>query len=223
MSSTVRDVMTTHVAAVRKTASYKAMAAMLHEQRVSAFPVIDDDYRVIGIVSESDLLTKEALAGSNPHALSGMIRHREQAKANGLDAGDLMTSPAVTVGPDEPVSQAARLMYGNRVKRLPVVDADKKLIGIVTRTDVLTVYDRKDNEIRDEILLSVILQRHRGEPAAFQVSVTDGIVTIEGTPETAVVGNDIIADARHVEGVVAVRDRLSYPPTENQYGPGPLF
>jgi CBS-domain-containing membrane protein len=129
-----------------------------------------------------------------------------------------MTSPAVTVGPDEPVSRAAQLMYGNRVKRLPVVDADQKLVGIVTRTDVLTVYDRKDSEIREEIL-----QRHPGEPAAFGVTVADSIVTVEGPPETAVVGPDIIADAQHAEGVVAVRDRLSYPPSENRYGPGPLF
>jgi CBS-domain-containing membrane protein len=218
MSSTVKDVMTTHVAAVWKTASYKDMAFMLREQRVSAFPVIDDDHRVIGVVSESDLLAKEAFASVTGHGLTGMLHHRDQAKTSGLNAGDLMTSPAVTVGPDEPVSRAAQLMYGNRVRRLPVVDADQKLVGIVTRTDVLTVYDRKDSEIREEIL-----QRHRGEPAAFVVTVADGIVTIEGPPETAVVGHDIIADAQHVEGVVAVRDRLSYPPSENRYGPGPLF
>jgi CBS domain-containing protein len=215
--------MTKHVAAVRKTATYKDMAATLHEQRVSAFPVIDDDHRVIGVVSESDLLAKAALSSAAGHGLTGLHRHREQAKASGLNAGDLMTSPAVTVGPDEPVSRAAQLMRSHRVKRLPVVDADQKLVGIVTRTDVLTVYDRKDSEIREEILLNVILQRYSGEPAAFLVTVADGIVTIEGTPETAVVGHDIIADAQHVEGVVGVRDRLSYPPAENRYGPGPLF
>src|ERR1700761_3618101 len=110
MSSTVKDVMTTHVAAVWKTASYKEMAAMLREQRVSAFPVIDDDHRVLGVVSESDLLAKAALASATGHGVTGLLRHHEQAKAAGLNAGDLMTSPAVTVGPDEPVSRAAQLM-----------------------------------------------------------------------------------------------------------------
>ena len=80
MNSTVKDVMSTHVIAVRQSAPYKEMAAMLHEQRVSAFPVLDDDNKVIGVVSEADLLTKEALEGTVPGALDGMLRRREHAR-----------------------------------------------------------------------------------------------------------------------------------------------
>jgi CBS domain-containing protein len=207
MNSTVKDVMSTHVIAVRQDAPYKHMAAMLREQRVSAFPVLDEHNKVIGVVSESDLLTKEALEGAVPGMPQSMRSQREHARASAVTAAELMTTPPVTIGPDEPVTQAARLMYSRGVKRLPVTSDDGTLIGIVSRADVLSVYSRPDADIQHEIIQDLIL----GDPARFTVSVTDGIVTIEGTAESTVVGRDIIEAARHVEGVVAVRDRLSSP------------
>jgi CBS-domain-containing membrane protein len=141
---------------------------------------------------------------------------------NAVTAADLMTKPVVTVGPDELVSHAARLMYDKRIKRLPVVSDDGRLVGIVTRSDVLSVYSRPDAAIRREIAEDLILGSFLCDPARFTVTVKDGIVTVEGTPETAVVGHDIIDAVRHVEGVVAVRDRLSYP-AEPPYRPSALF
>jgi CBS domain-containing protein len=211
MNSTVKDVMSTHVIAVRQDAPYKDMAAMLREQRVSAFPVLDEHNKVIGVVSESDLLTKEALEGTVPGMPQSMMSRREQARASAVTAAELMTTPPVTIGPDEPVTQAARLMYSRGVKRLPVTSGDGTLIGIVSRADVLSVYSRPDADIQHEIIQDLILGTFLGDPARFTVSVTDGIVTIEGTAESTVVGRDIIEAARHVEGVVAVRDRLSSP------------
>jgi CBS domain-containing protein len=222
MSATVKDVMSTHVFAVKENATFKDIAARLREQRVSAFPVVDRQNKVIGLVSEADLLTKEALDSELPGAFRGMMHHREQAKAAALTAADLMTKPAVTIGPDEPVAHAARLMYSRRVKRLPVTSADGKLIGIVTRSDVLSVYSRPDADIKDEISRHLILDTFLCNPDSFTVAVKDGIVTIDGDPETAAVGRDIIEAARHVEGVVAVRDRLTYPPAP-RYTPNPLF
>jgi CBS domain-containing protein len=218
MNSTVRDVMSTHVIAVRQNAPYKAMAAMLHEQRVSAFPVLDDDNKVIGVVSEADLLTKEALEGAVPGTLQSMTRQREHAQASAVTAAELMTKPPVTIGPDESVTHAARLMYSRRLKRLPVITDDGTLIGIVSRADVLSVYSRPDADIQHEIVQDLILGRFRCEPARFTVTVTDGIVTIEGAAEADLVGRDIVEAARHVEGVVAVRDRLSY--SQNTPDPG---
>jgi CBS-domain-containing membrane protein len=122
-----------------------------------------------------------------------------------------MTKPAVTIGPDKPVTDAARLMFNMRVKRLPVVSDDGTLIGIVTRSDVLSVYSRPDAQIQQAIAQDLILGTFLCDPAKFTVTVRDGVVTIGGTPENATVGRDIVNDARHVEGVVAVRDRLSYP------------
>jgi CBS-domain-containing membrane protein len=210
MSSTVKDVMSTHVMAVRPGAGYREMAAMLREQRVSAFPVIDDGGKVIGVVSESDLLVKEALEGTVPGVLRGLTQRHVRSQVTGLTAADLMTRPAVTIGPDEPASHAARLMYSKRVKRLPVVGADGTLIGIVARSDVLSVYRRPDAEIRREIIEDLILGTYNCDPARFDVTVKSGVVTIAGRPETAETGCDIVAAARHLEGVVAVRDRLSY-------------
>ena len=222
MNAIVEDVMTTHVIAVRKNATFKDMAARLREHRVSAFPVLDDDDRVIGVVSEADLLTKEALERGGK--VTSILHHREQAKAAGLTAADLMTAPAVTVGPKDFVSQAARLMYSRRVKRLPVVDDDGRLAGIVSRADVLSVYSRPDADIRHDIIEHVILDALLTDPACFTLGVKDGVVTVEGRPETAVVGHDMIEEIRHVEGVVAVRDRLSYPPASRPVPvSGPLF
>jgi CBS-domain-containing membrane protein len=211
MSSTVKDVMSTHVMAVRPDAGYKEMAAMLREQRVSAFPVIDAGNKVIGVVSESDLLVKAALEGTMPGVLRGLTQRHVRSQVTGLTAADLMSAPAVTIGPEEPVSHAARLMYNKRVKRLPVVSGDGTLIGIVTRSDVLSVYRRPDVEIEREVSNDLIFGTFRCDPARFDVTVKAGVLTLRGTPESAVTGHEILAAARHVEGVVAVRDRLMYP------------
>jgi CBS domain-containing protein len=116
----------------------------------------------------------------------------------------------VTIGPDAPAQEAARLMYDRRVKRLPVVNGTGHLIGIVSRVDVLAVFSRPDREIRTEITGDLLLERFLVDPAALEVAVRDGIVTIAGEPETDEVGREIVAAIRHVEGVVAVRDRLRY-------------
>jgi CBS domain-containing protein len=205
----VRDVMTTQVVAVRRGATFKEMVTTLRRFRVSAFPVIDDQQKVIGVVSEADLLAKEALA--DPGVLAGLLHHKEVQKAGGLTAGDLMTHPAVTVGPEDSVEHAARLMYGLQIKRLPVVNAGGLLVGLVTRTDLLAVYERSDEDIREEVLDRVILHEFPEGPRQFAVTVRDGVVTLEGSPETAALGRDIVRRVRHVPGVVAVRDRLSYP------------
>jgi CBS domain-containing protein len=223
MNATVKDVMTTHVVAVRMNASFKDMAVRLREQRVSAFPVLDDDNKVVGVVSEADLLAKEALEYSTPGVVGGILHHKEQAKAAAVTAADLMTAPPVTIGKDEPVTHAARLMYARKVKRLPVIDEAGRLVGIIARSDVLSVYSRPDSDIRHEITGRVMLDTLLTDPARFTVTVKDGIVTVEGIPETAVVGHDMIEEIRHLEGVVSVRDRLSYPRAGGPTIVGPQF
>jgi CBS domain-containing protein len=209
MNAMVRDVMTTRVVAVRRDATFKEMAATLRRFRVSAFPVIDEHEKVIGVVSEADMLAKEALA--DPGVISGLLHHREVQKAGGQTAGDLMTHPAVTVRPEDSVEHAARLMYSLRIKRLPVVDAGGGLVGVISRTDVLAVYDRPDEQICEDITDQVILHDLLEDPRQFAVTVEAGVVTLEGSPETAALGHEIVRRVRHVQGVVAVRDRLSYP------------
>ena len=217
MKATVKDVMSAEVVAVRRGASFKEMAASLRQYRVSAFPVIDDDGKVIGVVSEADLLAKEALADGQagiPGAVTGLLYHKQREKADALTAGDMMTHPAVTVRPDDTVEHAARMMYTLQVKRLPVVDAGGCLIGIVSRSDVLAVFDRPDSEILAEITDDVILHEFLIDPAMFVVTIRDGVVTIRGNLESANLGHQLVAKIRSVRGVVAVRDELSYPPAE---------
>jgi CBS-domain-containing membrane protein len=196
------------------------MAAALRQYRVSAFPVIDEHEKVIGIVSEADLLAKEALA--DPGVLTGVLHHEDVSKAEGLTAGDLMTPRAVTVRPEDSVEHAAQLMYFLKVKRMPVVDVDGGLVGLVSRADVLAVYDRPDNDIREEITGNVIVRGFGEGPRQFAVTVQAGVVTVQGSPETTALGHDIVRKIQHVPGVVAVHDQLSYPDTYPIVA-GPVF
>jgi CBS-domain-containing membrane protein len=158
------------------------------------------DIMTTGVVSESDLLA--LVAG----------QHRRGHRADGeATAGDLMTRPAVTVSPDDPVRIAARLMQSHRVQRLPVTDRDGRLEGIVSRSDVLSVFRRSDEEIRREITQDVIADGFFTDPARFTVTVHNGIVTLEGEPGSAVLGASIADQVEHLEGVIAVRDRFVYP------------
>jgi len=214
MDAVVKDVMTSRVIWVEQDTPFAAIAAALRQYRVSAFPVLNDKGEVIGVVSESDLLAKQALSGGEaemPGMITGILRHKQLEKARAVTAGDLMTSPAVTVSPDDTVEHAARLMYLRAVKRVPVVDEENHLAGIVSRADVLTVYSRPDAEIGEEIRTAILLPETTDD-ADFDASVVDGVVTLTGRPRTREQGREIASRARHVQGVVAVRDRLEYPP-----------
>ena len=221
MEPTVKDVMTTRVASVTRDASFRTMAAALREHRVSAFPVVDDDGKVIGVVSEADMLAIQAPAGQHADiaaAITGVLHHKDCQNAEGLTAGDLMTHPAVTVEPEYTVEDAARLMYVLRAGCLPVVDAGGHPVGIVSRADLLSVFDRSDEEIRAEIAGDVIPGGSLVDSVLFTVIVADGVVTITGTPETADIGHNLVTRIRHVPGVVAVRDELTYPPERSPAG-----
>jgi CBS domain-containing protein len=209
MNARVKDVMTTEVVVVRRDTTFKEMAATLRRYRVSALPVVDDAGRVVGVVSEADMLVKEALA--DPGIAAGLLHQKDVRKAEGLIAGDLMTHEVVTVSPEDPVEQAARMMHFLRIKRLPVVNSGGQLVGIVSRSDVLAVFDRTDEDIRKDIVDTMLLHEFLIDLRLFRVTVEAGVVTLEGYPETAALGRGLVRKARHVPGVVAVHDRLSYP------------
>jgi len=196
----VRDVMTTPVVTVRPDTPHRELAAMLREHRISGFPVTAEDGTVVGVVSGSDLL-----------ALAAGRHHRGHRAAGQATAGDLMTHPAVTISPDDLVRTAARVMQSHRLQRLPVVDRDGQLEGIISRSDVLSVFRRSDEEIRREITQDVIADGFFTDPARFTVTVHNGIVTLEGEPGSAVLGAGIASRVEHLEGVIAVRDRFVYP------------
>lgn len=211
MATTVRDVMTDRVVALRKDADYKEIVSVLRRYRVSACPVIDDADRVIGVVSGADLLFKEADQDLPTGLVRLRWRLREESKATGVTAEELMTRPAVTIEADASLGEAARLMQAKRVKRLPVVGQDGRLVGIASRTDVLSVFERRDEEIWDEVVKEAIAGESGLDPASFEVTVSSGVVTIAGLVGQCGTALNLLARIRHTDGVVSVRDRLSYP------------
>ena len=216
MNTAVKDVMTSRVIWMEQDTPFTAIAAALEQYRVSAFPVLNPAGEVVGVVSEADLLAKLALGGEDhmPGMIGGILHHQQLAKARATTAGDLMTAPPVTVSPQDTVEDAARVMYLRRVKHLPVVDADHHLVGIISRADVLSVFTRADKDIGDEVMADVALSTSPAD--TIDVAVRDGIVTLTGTAEASETAHQIARRVRHIEGVVAVRDRLNYPPP----GPG---
>jgi CBS domain-containing protein len=210
MTAAVKDVMTTKVIALRKSADFKEIVSVLRQYRVSACPVIDDQDRVVGVVSEADLLYKETEPDRPPAMLRFQWRLDEEYKSRAVTAGQLMTSPAVTIQPGLPVVDAARLMQDRRVKRLPVVNYDGQLVGIVTRSDVLAIFERPDQDIWDEVSKVILGTEFGLDPADFQVSVRSGVVTLEGVVELRRTALDLVRRVQHAEGVVGVRNRLSF-------------
>jgi CBS domain-containing protein len=205
----VRDVMTTDVLTVSPQSSYRHTARLLHDHHVSAVPVLSPDDRVAGLVSEADLLTRH-----DRHA-----RHRarlltvQATKASALTAADLMTAPAITIGPDAPAAAAAGLMHRQHLKCLPVVDADGNLIGILTRHDLLAMYLPPDDQIAAEVagaLTAVLLLN----PSDITVTVCDGVVTLSGEVGDPGQIRTAIKLADDVDGVIAVTSKLTSHPTD---------
>ncbi len=215
MTSRVGDVMTRNVISLRKQAQFKDILQVMRERKFSAFPVLDDSDKVVGVVSEDDLLVKEGYRSSEPVA-GYLMRRGDKAKAGALTAAELMSRPAVTISPDVSVAEAARTMHAKHVKRLPVVTDDGRLVGIVSRADLLGVYDRPDSQITEEIVTKLIGTEFLLDSRAFTVTVAAGVVTLRGPVDREPVALSLLDAVRGIDGVVAVRDRLSYPRLERR-------
>jgi CBS domain-containing protein len=202
--------MTTDAVAVAQTASYKHLIEIMRRERISAVPVVDAAGHVSGVVSEADLLLKEV----GLDALTGLRatgRRGELAKAAGLTAADLMTQPAVTIGPEDSVGEAARRMHDFRIKHLPVVGLDGALVGIVSRIDLLSVFDRADQDIRSEMSEKILAGRPGLDPEAISVTVASGVVTVSGRTPSEAVAAELIDAICQTEGVVDIRDEITWP------------
>jgi CBS-domain-containing membrane protein len=212
MRRTVADVMSGSVVAVRPAAGFKEIVTLMRQHNVSAVPVVDRPGHMIGIVSEADLMLKELPVEESPTAsILATGRRGERARAAGVTASDVMTPGVVQIRNDAPVTEAAQLMHDQRVKRLPVVDRNGKLVGIVSRLDVLSVFDRPDEQIRSEIADGVIGGKFGFDPGAFDVEVSSGVVTVIGQVNRRDTAMRLLEAIRRSDGVVDVRDRMSYP------------
>jgi CBS domain-containing protein len=205
--TTVNDIMTRRVVALREDAEYKEIVAALRHYRVSACPVIDEKNRVLGVVSAADLLHKQA----DPELPSGLRRLSQQTKATALTASQLMTAPAIVIDPSAPLTVAAKFMQDNKIKRLPVAMPDGHLVGIISRTDLLSVFERPDTDIWDDIIKIMVSEEFALNAASFDITVQSGVVTLCGQIDGRDTALSLLARVRHAEGVVGVRDRLSYP------------
>ncbi|MCC5036967.1 CBS domain-containing protein [Streptomyces sp. WAC 00631] len=205
----VSDVMTQTVVAIGRGASFKEIVRMLTEWKVSAMPVLAGESRVVGVVSEADLLPKEEFRDSDPSRREQMLRLPDLAKAGATTAEELMSAPPVTVRADATLSEAARLMAVEHVKRLPVVDADGRLQGLVSRADLLKVFLRKDEEIAEEVRRTVTSYLFPDPAAPVRVSVKDGVVTLSGRIRDPSLVPVAARLARAVEGVVGVECELN--------------
>ncbi|MGW1190755.1 CBS domain-containing protein [Streptomyces sp. NPDC002559] len=206
---TVADVMTKKVVAVRPGAEFKEIAATMERWKVTALPVVEGEGRVVGVVSEADLILKEEFHDHRLGLIEQLRRPDATAKAGSDRAEDLMTSPAVTVGPGAPLPQAARLMATRRVKRLPVVDAHGILRGIVSRADLLKVFLRPDEELATEVRRDVIAQVFPLSCNRVDVRAEAGVVTLTGNVRDSTLVPVAARLARAVEGVVDVRCELT--------------
>ncbi|WP_327319561.1 CBS domain-containing protein [Streptomyces sp. NBC_01235] len=195
---------------------FKEVVRLLEEHGISGLPVIDEDRKVIGVISETDLVLRQARepesAGVRARCrrlLSGRARHAA-AKNRARTAGGVMSTPAVTVRADATVAEAARLMTEHRVERLPVVDEEGTLAGIVTRRDVLQVFLRTDDEIQQDVQREVFLNTLWLAPHTVEATVRDGVVTLTGQLERRSEIPVAVGMTGRLDGVVDVVDHLSY-------------
>ncbi|MBV2155163.1 CBS domain-containing protein [Kitasatospora sp. SUK 42] len=207
----VGELMTHAVVHVRPDTGFKEIARLLAEHDITSVPVLDRDDRPLGLVSEADLLLNEA-AQEDPTGLllTPALPPRDSARSRATTARGLMTSPAVCARPEWTVVEAARLMQARGLKRLPVVDEAGRLIGIVSRSDLLRVFLRHDRAIGEEIRQDVLDRTLGLSPDGVDVQVKDGRVTLTGTVERRALVSVVERLCRSVDGVVDVTCRLGH-------------
>ncbi|MFF8991343.1 CBS domain-containing protein [Streptomyces sp. NPDC014983] len=208
--STIGEVMTGDVVTASETTSSEALTRMLERHGISGLPVIDQDDKVLGVVSASDLVRERA--ARRPQAPGEPVREPP--------ARELMSTPAVTVHPEQRVSDAARLMERRGVERLPVVDEEDRLIGIVTRRDLLRVFLRGDDEIRRQVSEEIVAGELGLPPEAVTVSVRDGVVTLAGRAELRGAIARAGLAAWRLDGVVGVVSLVPSATPEGMARPG---
>ncbi|WP_031077903.1 CBS domain-containing protein [Streptomyces sp. NRRL S-118] len=188
---TVADLMTPEAVTVQRGTPFKEIARLLDEYGITAVPVVEADGRPVGVVSEADLLHSRLYSPTT--------------------AEGLMSAPAIVARPEWTAVEAARVMERRRVKRLPVVDDAGRLIGVISRSDLLQLFLRRDRAIHEEILEDILTRTLGLSPAALTVEVSDGSVTLSGTVPTPEAIPVILRLCQGVDGVVTVIDRLTAP------------
>jgi len=213
--TTVGDVMTRRVLSVRPDTPLKEVARLLVDHRISGLPVVDEEGKVLGVVSEADLLVKEQDPDALPRRPFEWIfgksaEAREmRSKVEARTAGDAMTAPAITIEASRSAHAAAGLMIERRVNRLPVTD-DGELVGIVTRADLVRSFVRSDEQLVQAIRDDVLLKALWIDPAQFTVEVADGVAAIRGSVDRRSTAAMVARMVEMVPGVVAVNAEIAW-------------
>jgi CBS domain-containing protein len=197
--------------------SFKEIAGLMAGREISALPVLDTSDRVIGVVSEADLIVRDEDI-PRPHLIERPSTHAARRRARASNAVELMTAPAIVVGPETSVADAAAIMRRSRVKRLPVCDADHRLLGIVSRIDLVREFVRADDAILEEVT-QVMLGEFSIPHTEVRVGVHDGVVSLEGTLEHEAELQMVVDRVRCVPGVIDVEARLRWADRERSHQP----
>ncbi len=210
--TTVADVMSTHVVAVEPGDSFSHVAQLLYSAAISAVPVVGTDGTLHGVVSDADLMaTAACLVEADPATRCRSRSTRESrlyAKAGAATAEELMTTAVETVGPRTGVAEAARRMIDQNLRWMPVTDDDGRVVGILSRSDILAVFLHSDESVRADVAQRVRERIPLTDPAPLDVQVRQGIVTLSGEVGTPAEAASAVRCTRRVEGVVLVVDRL---------------
>lgn len=208
----VKDVMTRDVVTFLPDTPFHEITRTLAERGISGAPVLGANGSVIGVVSETDVLRKEEFKASSDQRPRFESHERREARerAKGRTAEEIMNKPAICVPQDATVAEAVRLMTQHGVKRLPVVTGDGALAGIVTRGDLMRVFLRSDEEIRDEVVNEVLRRYLWQDVKLVEVDVNDGVVTLRGTFDVRSLVPIAERLTGSVEGVIGVVNELSY-------------
>jgi len=206
----VCDLMTSEVVTVTPTTSLRDAAVLLTEKGISGMPVVNDANEVVGVLSEADIVVKAGGEVARNRLLGWLLEadFGLEDKIRAETVGDAMTAPPVEISPKRPVHEAARLMVSENVNRLPVVERGK-LVGIVTRADIVRAFTRSDAELVDEIRGDILRRTFWLEPGSVAVDVVDGHVTLRGEVETEADQELLPHFVARVPGVISVDADLS--------------
>ena len=210
----VQDVMTTDVSTIGPDGLVKDAAIEFVQRRISGMPVVGNDGRVLGVISETDILPKESGERRGGGGFMNWLVDPDDPWINrrfdAVVVEEAMSAPARTILPDRPLAEAAKIMLDEDINRLPVVDPDGLLVGLISRGDLIRAFARPDEEIRREIQDDVIHGAMWIDPKALDVSVTSGIVTLKGEVSSEADAELLPSFARKVPGVVDVHSTLTY-------------
>ncbi len=220
---TVSDVMTSRVHVADPEMPFKLLVRLIEENHISAVPIVDERGFPMGIVSESDLLFKQRRSelGSSHDLLHPRRKQRQHAKAEGAVASDLMSAPPITVGTDASLATAARLMQEKNVRRLVVVDEQGRIAGIASRSDLLRVFLRTDEQLQNEVAGKLVPALLIHAPEKLRVAVHMNVVTLGGEVDRKSDVELLVRLTKQLDGVVDVVDRLKYSWDDTDASPMP--